>query len=138
MYQILPVPLRFTAKSIKKDPKFRWVRCTRTCFQPLTIPKRRNSSTLHILTLRDGFEKLNTPFCDLITLMLFLTTGLSFLRLELVFYSLPLSYVKAPARLRYFALCWNKHSLASTGFLEHLKKPSDGALSTQCLPSPSH
>ena len=43
-------------------------------------------------------------------------------------------FPKAPARLRDFALCWKKHSLASTGFLEHLKTPSDadGALSTQC------
>ena len=45
---------------------------------------------------------------------------------------------EAPARLRDFALCWKKHSLASTGFLEHLKTPTDGALLTQCLPSPSH
>ena len=45
---------------------------------------------------------------------------------------------EAPARLRNFALCWKKHSLASTGFLEHLKTPTDGALSIQCLPSPSH
>ena len=45
---------------------------------------------------------------------------------------------EAPARLRDFALCWKKHSLASTRFLEHLKTPTDGALSTQCLPSPSH
>ena len=45
---------------------------------------------------------------------------------------------EAPARVRDFALCWKKHSLASTGFLEHLKTTTDGALSTQCLPSPSH
>ena len=40
---------------------------------------------------------------------------------------------KAPARLRNFALCWKKHSLASTGFLEHLKTLTDGLLSTKCL-----
>ena len=45
---------------------------------------------------------------------------------------------EAPARLRNFALCWKKHSLASTGFLEHLKTPTDGALLTKCLQSPSH
>ena len=37
-----------------------------------------------------------------------------------------------------FRPCWKKLSLASTRFLEHLKTPTDGALSTQCLPSPSH
>ena len=45
---------------------------------------------------------------------------------------------EAPARLRNFALCWMFFSLASTGFLEYLKMPTDGALSTICLPSPCH
>ena len=31
------------------------------------------------------------------------------------------NFVKAPARLRIFALCWMFLSLASTGFLEQLK-----------------
>ena len=44
----------------------------------------------------------------------------------------------APARLRDFALCWMFLSLASIGFLEQLKMPTDGALSTKCLPSPCH
>ena len=44
---------------------------------------------------------------------------------------------KAPARLRDFALCWMFFSLASTGFLEHLTMPTDGALSTKCFQTPS-
>ena len=44
--------------------------------------------------------------------------------------------VQAPARLRDFALCWMFFSLASTGFLEHLTMPTDGALSTKCLQTP--
>ena len=43
---------------------------------------------------------------------------------------------KAPARLRDFALCWMFFSLASSGFLEHLTMPTDGALSTKCLQTP--
>ena len=48
------------------------------------------------------------------------------------------NFVKAPARLRDFALCWMFVSLASTGFLEQLKMPTDGALSTKCLQTPCH
>ena len=52
--------------------------------------------------------------------------------------SLMKSVAEAPARLRDFSLCWMFLSLASTGFLEQLKMPTDGALSTICLPSPCH
>ena len=48
------------------------------------------------------------------------------------------TYLEAPARLRDSALCWMFLSLASTRFLEELKMPTDGALSTKCLPSPCH
>ena len=44
----------------------------------------------------------------------------------------------ALARQSKFALCRNFLSLAPTRFLDHLKMPTDGALSTKCLPSPSH
>ena len=44
--------------------------------------------------------------------------------------------IEASARLRDSVLCQYFLSLASTGFLEHLKMPTDGALSTKCLPSP--
>ena len=44
--------------------------------------------------------------------------------------ALGVGQTEAPARLRDFTLCWKKHSLASTGFLEHLKTPTDGTLST--------
>ena len=37
----------------------------------------------------------------------------------------PLLNSQAPARLRDFALCWMFLSLASTGFLEQLKMPTD-------------
>ena len=43
---------------------------------------------------------------------------------------------KAPARLRDYTLCRYFLSLASIGFLVHLKIPTDGALSTKCLRSP--
>ena len=45
-------------------------------------------------------------------------------------------FPEAPARLRDFTLCWMFFSLATTGFLEHLTMPTDGALSTKCLQTP--
>ena len=45
---------------------------------------------------------------------------------------------KALARQSKFALCCNVLSLASPRFLEHLKTPTDGTLSTKCWPSPHH
>ena len=46
---------------------------------------------------------------------------------------------KAPAKLEDSALFRYFLSLASTDeFLDHLKMPTDGALSTKCLPCPHH
>ena len=45
---------------------------------------------------------------------------------------------EAPGIQSKFALCCNFLSLATTGFLDHLKMPTVGALSTKYLPSPFH
>ena len=69
------------------------------------------------------------------------TTILNYLSAEIVLWrseNAAKNVAEALARQSKFALCRNFSSLASTGFLEHLKTPTDGALSTKCLPSPCH
>ena len=51
---------------------------------------------------------------------------------------LSLSCRGGASQIKGFHPLLEKNFLASTGFLEHLKTPTYGALSTQCLPSPSH
>ena len=80
------------------------------------------------------FPRPRPPF-PLLSLSLSLSLALS---LAMSHYPARLLRSQALARLRDIALCWMFLSLASTGFLEKLKIPTDGALSMKCLPSPCH
>ena len=99
----------------------------------LSTPPRRRQTHIRGLALSTHASFFPLPFPSSLPSSLLLPATVETAGETL---SLSLSLSKAPARLKDFALCWMFFSLASTGFLEHLTMPTDGALSTKCLQTP--